>query len=366
MSNNIAFRADASLQIGSGHVIRCLTLADELTRQGFSCFFICREHKGHLGDLIISRGHRLILLPGPVGDAQKHNQHSSTSKHASWLGVPWHVDADQTLDTVSSLNPEWLIVDHYTLDARWERSLSSAAGKIMVIDDLADRPHFCDALLNQNLLRQSKREKYKQLVNKDCILMLGPSYALLRPEYAELAKSLPQRDGCISRVLVFVGGSDPYHLTEKYIRALSKTEYQHLFVDVVIGKNHPSPSLVKNLAEARIRTRVYSDLPSLAALMVRADLMLGAGGSTNWERICLGLNSVIVSVADNQDEINKELSDRSYVNFIGKADNLDFGAILNMLRVLFENPEIIVKCSKKMRAAVDGLGCSRVVKLLVN
>lgn len=361
---NIAFRADASIQIGTGHVMRCLTLADELTRQGHECRFVCREHEGHMGDLIASKGYDLTLLPAPIG-SELMPKDSNSDDYALWLGLPWQEDARQTLDAVKTLKPDWLVVDHYALDADWERVLANAVGNIMVIDDLANRHHECDVLLDQNALDYSMTERYECLVGDSCNLLLGPKYALLRPEYAELAKALPERDGIISRVLVFVGGSDPYRLTERYLRALTAPEFEHLFVDVVIGKNHPSPATVGSLVEARSKTRLYSALPSLAALMVRADLMLGAGGTTNWERMCLGLNSVVISVAENQNQINKELSSRGLVYFLGTADEVRLSTIPNVLKGLIGEAETVAERSVQMRAVVDGLGCRRVADILL-
>ncbi|WP_405420711.1 hypothetical protein [Marinobacter flavimaris] len=143
----IAFRADASVQIGTGHVMRCLTLADELTRQGHECQFICREHEGHLGDLIASNGHGLTLL-SPRVDNELDTKGASSDNYALWLGVPWQEDARQTFDVLTPWKPDWLVVDHYALDAEWDSALANAVGSIMVIDDLANRVHECALLLD--------------------------------------------------------------------------------------------------------------------------------------------------------------------------------------------------------------------------
>lgn len=359
------FRTDASIKIGTGHVMRCLTLADELTRHGHECRFISREHEGHLGDLISSKGYGLTLLPAPT-ESKRFVVNEVSGHYSSWLGVSWQEDARQTLQTIEALKPDWLVVDHYALDAEWETTLAHALGNIMVIDDLANRSHECSLLLDQNVLDNSIVERYEHLTGENCTLLLGPKYSLLSPEYAELAKALPHRDGIVSRVLVFVGGSDPYHLTERYLTALTAPEFKHLFVDVVIGKNHPAPAIVESLVVARARTQLYSGLPSLAALMVRADLMLGAGGATNWERMCLGLNSVVISVAENQNQVNKELSSRELIHFLGRAEAVDSLIISDLLKVLIASPETISVRSEKMRAIVDGLGCARVVNKLLS
>jgi|SRR5690606_34939266 len=360
----VAFRADASVQIGTGHVMRCLTLADELARLGHHCLFICRDHEGHLGDLITSRGYDLILLP-VCGNKSIEMNGNGPDNYARWLGVEWQEDARQTLDALTTCAPDWLVVDHYGLDAEWENTLANAVGNIMVIDDLANRPHDCALLLDQNVLDQAITKRYARLTRERCTLLLGPKYALLRPEYAQLAKSLPKRDGGISRILIFVGGSDPHHLTERYLSALTAPKFKHLFVDVVVGKNHPGPAIVESLVNARAKTRLYSGLPGLAALMVRADLMLGAGGATNWERMCLGLNSVVTSVASNQDAINLTLAHQGLIEFLGSAENLTDTAVLCAIESALKNPEVNTKRSALMREVVDGQGTEYVVRELL-
>lgn len=358
------FRVDASIKIGTGHLMRCLTLADELARQGHECRFVCREHVGHLGALITSKGYGLTLLPAPI-DNESESDDRNSDNYELWLGVSSQEDARQTHASLSRFKPDWLVVDHYALDAEWERALVSAVGNIMVIDDLANRPHECSLLLDQNVLDNTITERYELLTSQDCSLLLGPKYALLRPEYAELAKSLPKRDGVVSRVMIFVGGSDPYHLTERYLRVLTAPQFKHLFVDVVIGKNHPAPTNVENLVEARARIQLYSGLPSLAALMVRADLMLGAGGTTNWERMCLGLNSVVTSIASNQDEINRTLMDKGLIEFLGAATLLTDKAVTHTLERVIQNPDINRRRSALMKNVVDGRGTEYVVRKLL-
>lgn len=359
----VVFRADASVQIGTGHIMRCLTLADELTRQGHECGFICREHEGHLGELISKKGYKLTLLrSGTSFEGDSSVKEPAT--YADWLGAPWQQDAQQTLEALAGFNTDWLIVDHYALDAEWERKVAKSVGQIMAVDDLANRAHECELLLDQNVLSEDVRHRYEAKVNKTCQLLLGPRYALLRPEYGLMADVLPERDGNISRVLVFVGGSDPYHLTERYLSALDAPEFDHLFVDVVIGKNHPSPSVVEQLVVKQSKTRLYTGLPSLAALMVRADLMLGAGGATNWERMCLGLNSVVVSVAHNQDDINRELESQRLISFVGDADGLGVDLVRKAIQFVCDNPKQNHDQSIAMRRIVDGHGAQHVAQQL--
>ena len=173
----IIFRTDASLLIGSGHVMRCLTLADELRLRGSNVMFICREHPGNLIDLIKDKGFTVAALQQPKTE---YFMTPEDVAHAAWLGVSWKNDATDTIPILGKTKPSWLIVDHYAIDCRWENMLRHHVGKIMVIDDLADRSHDCDLLLDQNLY-QDMETRYNHLVSNSCLKFLGPKFALLRP-----------------------------------------------------------------------------------------------------------------------------------------------------------------------------------------
>ena len=161
----VIFRTDASLQIGTGHVMRCLTLADELVKKGANCRFICREHEGHLLAMIQERGYTATALPSDSG-MMKSGSEAGTPLYQSWLGADWLTDLEQTKNAIGSKTIDWLIVDHYSLDARWEGAMRSACVSLMVIDDLADRKHDCDLLLDQNFGRIPA--DYEHLVPSHC------------------------------------------------------------------------------------------------------------------------------------------------------------------------------------------------------
>jgi len=194
----ILIRTDSSVQIGTGHVMRCLTLADELRERGAEIVFVCRDFAGNL-----------------CGYTE------GNLKHAAWLGADWQTDARQVEEIIKDFNthPDWLVVDHYALDERWERYLRSYVKKIMVIDDLADRPHDCDLLLDQNFY-ENLESRYDGLAPSGCKKLLGPKYALLRPEFREERKNLRKRDGYVKRIMIFFGGSDPTNETTKALEAV--------------------------------------------------------------------------------------------------------------------------------------------------
>lgn len=356
----VAIRADASVQIGTGHVMRCLNLADELRRQGHRCLFICRPHAGHLGEEISGRGFSVHWLQKPAGRPDPVSEEPLT--HSRWLGTSWEADADETLVVLEGQGIDWLVVDHYSLDFRWETQVYDAASYVLAIDDLADRHHRCDMLLDQNVLGESVGNKYEGLIDQSCTPLFGPGYALLGWEYRLLASLLPDRPADIIRVLVFVGGSDPFHLTETYLEALTTSPFRHLYVDVVLGKNYPATSPVRQRAARSAGTRIYTGLPSLAGLMMRADLMLGGGGATNWERFCLGLPAIVTSIADNQDMINQTLADQGLIRFLGKVDTVTKDEICRALVEVSADPVALTEQSCRIRQLVDGKGTGRVVE----
>ena len=360
----VVFRVDSSTQIGSGHVMRCLTLADRLKAMGAQCLFVCRDHVGNSGNSIIDRGYRVSLLPKPaVTDCEVLT--SEFQDYARWIGASWQEDAVQTKQIVDDFRSDWIVVDHYGLDARWENWVSAGTVQILVIDDLNNRHHSCTLLLDQNVIGKSASDSYRKLTCESCELLLGPQFALLKPEYAQFSNALPARDGTVNRVLVFVGGSDPFHLTEQYLRVLSKPCFKDLFVDVVFGANHPNPRHVASLADERGRVGLHSKLPTLAGLMTRADLMMGAGGSTNWERFCLGVPAIVVGVAQNQIEINTHLDRLGLISFLGPAEEVTDEIVERELAAQLENSVALANQSKQMQRLVDGLGTARVANKII-
>lgn len=359
----VVFRTDASLQIGSGHVIRCLTLADALTSQGAECHFISRAHPGHLLDLTRKRGYTAHSLEMPEQLTQAPT--NTTLAHASWLGCDWQTDAAQTGSILANLQADWLVVDHYALDLHWESALKSYSKKLMVIDDLADRAHLCDLLLDQNWFDEITPTRYHKLVPPHCLCYLGPAYALLKPEYAQLRASMPPRDGMVSRVLVFMGGSDPTNQTAQVLTVLIQPNFAHLLVDVVIGQNHPDAEGVAAEIADRPRFTLHQGLPTLAPLMAQADVMIGAGGSTTWERMCLGLPAIVISVAANQTTTNLALMNAGHIDFLGEIKDVKTAKIAEALQRCLDDPGALKTQSGLGQKMVTGDGASMICQQLL-
>ncbi len=193
MTVKLAIRVDASTRMGLGHLVRCRTLAQELRAQGAEVRFICRAHPGHQIDALAADAFATISLPAPPNDIDT-GESAAAEDYARWLGVPQHQDAVETLAALSGWRPDWLVVDHYGLDVDWAQLLRPHVGRILVIDDLANRLHDADLLLDQNYATDGAR-RYAGLLPASALTLIGPRYALLHPAYAEQQRTLRSRGG---------------------------------------------------------------------------------------------------------------------------------------------------------------------------
>jgi UDP-2,4-diacetamido-2,4,6-trideoxy-beta-L-altropyranose hydrolase len=354
---HIAIRTDASILIGSGHVMRCLTLADALRERGATCRFISREHPGNLLGLIRQRGHEATGLAYAEVEEPGAAVSDDRLAHSNWLAVDWQTDAEQTRAAIEESTIDWLVVDHYALDHRWESKLRDSCNRLMVIDDLADRRHECDLLLDQNLVANFER-RYAGLVPDNCVLLLGTQYALLQRQYAELHSRIPPRKGSARKALVYFGGSDPANLTGMTVAAFLSLQRNDIALDVVVNADSPNAQSICRQVEGHSKVTVHSALDSLAPLMVAADVAIGASGATSWERCCLGLPSLVISLADNQRPIAAELNEKGLIRWLGHSGEVSEARLAESLAELFRID--LAEWSERCRQAVDGRGTERV------
>lgn len=334
-SASILIRPNASYTAGSGHAIRCLALASALTDRGAACTFAITAEAVAAVPALTASGHRLV----PLADG----------------------DDPAALKAAAPEGTDWLVVDHYGLGRNYESACQPWAKRVMVLDDMPRAPHACDLLLDQNL--GCRAEDYRALVPAHCRILAGSDYALLRPGFAaRRAKSLSRRtDGHVRRVLVSFGGGNPDDLTEPVVTALT-TMCRGLPVDVVVGPHWPGSREMQARLRALTSVTVHCDPPDMAELMAEADLSVGAAGSMSWERCALGLPSLVVVAADNQEGIAAHLAAAGAARFVGRVGEVSAISIAAAVAGLIGHDDILVSMSAASAAICDGGGAMRVAE----
>ncbi len=335
----VAIRADGSQSIGFGHIMRCAALAEALSARGTEVHFLVREIDDVLLDRLSDAGYIVHVLPGKK------------------------LDSTESVDILANGDWSWMVVDHYGLSADWEKDVAFVGVKVLVIDDVADRPHVCDILLDQNLY-PDPAARYESLAPEGCRMLLGPRYALLRREFAEARSGVHPRRGEIKRMLVCMGGADNLKVTEAALEALDSRVREGLEVDVVIGTDESRRQMLAERFVGLTRLVIHDGDADLPHLMASADLAIGAGGVMTWERCCMGLPALIVSVAQNQVEIAENVAAAGAAVYLGRAEEVDAETISAALEELEKGPESLARMSVSAMDLVDGLGAERVAKVM--
>lgn len=334
-------RADASPQVGGGHISRCLALADRLTDSGWTC-------------LLATRADTLAVWP-------------DIEQRLSVLFIPSSTaPADEAAYLFASLPQgcELLIVDHYGLDITFEGTCRGWSDHIFVIDDLANRPHDADWLLDQTPGRQP--DAYSELVPVSCGFLIGPEYALLRPEFAIQRQALRRREAGINALLVTFGASDPGDITSQVVEVLLGMNIAPK-IDVVIGTGHPATAQLEHSAESNPGLTIHHTTDQFSILMQRADLCIGAGGVTALERCCLGLPSLVIRTAENQNTMVAGLQATGAICDIGFAPSMSRAEIRENLQAALSRmtADRILAMSSASAAVCDGRGLWRVLLALL-
>lgn len=340
ITNRLAFlRADASSTLGGGHIFRCLTLADALADNGWRCTFACKTGTREVVPALGRSRHDLVVLHGP--------------------------DESDFLQALRPSGADLLVVDHYGLDTRLEAACRPWVRRILVIDDGLGRDHDCDILLDQNL--GADPSAYHGHVPDRCHLLLGPDFALLRPQFSTarggaLTQHLAKRP--LQRLLISLGAADPTKLASRVVAA---TAGLPLKIDVVLGSASAQEQAIHELASRLgLSVRVHIDVTDMAALMSAADLAVGAGGSTSWERCCLGLPSLIVVLAENQRDIAASLDRAGAALNLGTAETLTNEKLTAALQMLYHDKARRSAIAERAAAICDGDGTRRVTEVLEN
>ena len=355
----VLFRVNASREIGTGHLSRCSVLAKEAKRLSVASVFITNKLESHQVTRLKSDGNEIFEVasdPGGDIDNRTNPDWDSTGYARSETD-----DAERILECMSSISPDIIILDSYQLGQGWiDRVRSQITARILVIDDLRRPLTDVDLLVDQNLGAELRKD-----MPQARRLLFGPRYAILDRQYRiareRLLSSRPVRD----RIVISVGGSDVTNLTLKYLRIVKAVLGLDAAIDVVIGPNQSLSDDLISETKGMKALRIWHNLECLADLFSRASLALGAGGTSSWERACLGVPSLISSVAQNQRQNCVSLSEVGAAIDLGDSLALGIDAGCATLSKLFENPERLTAMEHRSKLLVDGLGCRRVMKVLM-
>lgn len=366
----VLIRTDASLKIGTGHVFRCLTLADSLKSKGVDCKFICREHEGNLINIIRDRGFSVESLS--VSSTKLIQKGCANTLHGSsnydhWLGVAQEEDASQCINVLGDQKFDWIIVDHYGIGQEWESVMRAITNKIFVIDDLADRKHDCDLLLDQNLGRL--QADYTSQVPQTCRLLIGPNFALLRPEFADARlnnSNRKSRDG-IHRILISMGGVDLDNTTKKVLDALWQASHllpSDCLIQIVMGAKAPWLEQIKSLStQFPLACEVLVNVNNMAVIMSQADLAIGAVGGTAWERCSLGLPTLAIVLAENQRMGAESLAALGAIGILPQGSKMA-DVLISHLHALSKDSGLN-KMQKASSKVTDGRGTEKITNILI-
>lgn len=335
----VYIRTDASVEIGTGHVMRCIVLAEQLRKRKVEVTFICRPLIGNLISFIKEKGFPVKVLL-EYKDANRNL--------INWMKENWKLDAKETADKITEQmnDAHWLIIDHYGIDAKWEKLLKQNVKRIMVIDDLANRNHDCDLLLDQNLYR-NMLTRYNGLVPAKTKQLLGTKYVLLRDEflpYINFKRNIHE----VKKILISFGGSDPTNETLKVLKAMESLNLTDLQIDVIIGYSNPHRNIILDYCQHLPYVQVHINAQHISKLMKEAHIAIGSGGSSTWERIFMCLPTLTIETALNQREILRYLSEIGVIYHLGKSEKVDESHITIGILELITN-------KNKLKQMIDSL-----------
>ena len=356
----LVFRVDASSKIGSGHVYRTRNLAIELSKNGHEILFVTRSDEGNLINLL-KKDFDVLVLP-------KNIENKNFNKENYLFNFDQINDAEKTFELITQSifkDFNFLLIDHYFIDSIWHKHFKKLATKLsynyklIVIDDKANRRHLSDILIDQNYFLPTYKDRYRNLVPETCVQLLGTKYTIIPSVYKELHKVAQPRNS-ISRILIFFGGSDHNEYSYKVIKKLMNKKFSKYYVDIIMGIKNKNIELIRTLISDNKKIVLHTNLENLAFLITRADYSIGAGGSTNWERACLGLPGSVLSISEDQIPICKSLAKNNFINYFENIDSL----LKNLEIILLEKDSSFIEQSTNLLKLVDGLGSSRISEIL--
>ena len=339
----IFIRVDSSTKIGYGHLIRCLALADTL-KKSFKINFICTNLNGNLISQICKKKFEVFRF-------NTKSQRINVKK-----------DAEKTISIIKKHRNKksLLILDSYILSQEWENRVRPYVKRLIVIDDLMDRKHSCDLIIDQNLHTQMN-SLYNKSVLKNCVKLLGPDYAILRNQFIAQRKYAKIRSLPIKNILVSFGGTDNENHTLHALTSLKKLN-SDVNVNVVTGTANIGKKIIKNFCKKNFNYNYFEQVENMAKLMQVADLCIGSSGTTTWERCCVGLPAIAIVASNDQKDIASAVSKNKCIINLGKikkSDNVNYVRLMKNLK----NSEL-QNMSRNCMKLVDGKGAARISKYI--
>ncbi len=336
----LLIRADATIQMGTGHLMRCLALAQAVKRQGGVVHFAIFACSVPLQRRLIDEGFKLHHLLGcELGSL---------------------LDAQKTVQFAQKLQCDWVCVDGYQFGTEYQQCLKTSGCRSLFLDDYGHAlSYYADLILNQNLSAQTN---FYQDRNADTSLLLGIKYTLLREEFRRWRGWQRQIPKVANHLLITLGGSDPNNVTTWILDALQNVQGQTFKIMVIVGNSNPyRNALIDQVKHSIHEIDLVFDAIDMSSYLVNADLAISAGGSTTWELAFLGLPSIIVPLANNQNAIAQALHDQGIAISVGAASELNTHQFINTIQQLSNNPEQRQMMSQNGQALIDGEGSDRVV-----
>ena len=341
LKKTIIFRVDSGVRIGSGHMFRCITLAKAL--KNHNIIFLCKEISLEFRKLCKNNNFQIYYI----------RKNRSLEKK-----IDSNLDSKKTIEIIirKKINPDLIIIDNYYINNNWEKALKKYVKKIVVIDDFINRKHDCDMIINQNLSKKQIK-KYQLSFPENCFKLFGPKFAILRNEFIENRKRVKTRES-IKNILISFGSSDPTNETIKAIRAMK--DFQKYKIDVVVGTLNRRKNVIKKICSNFNNLKFHLQTDKMALLMRKADISIGAAGTTSWERCCLGLPTIVSILSKDQLIIVENLVTQKTIINLGFSKDVKEQDYLNTFKSL--NNTNLKKMSEKCMKIVDANGSIRVAQ----
>ena len=351
MKKNLFIRVDASPEIGIGHMLRCVALAEELRNTFDKIIFLSKKNSGSIIEVILKNGFEVSIIDTQIKKSLKNNS-KLKNEH----------EIIKNLLTSYKKNLNFLLIDHYDISSNYESLLRKIFKKIFVIDDLANRKHDCDLLIDQNYYKDLTN-RYLKLVSKNTITLLGPKYAILRSEFRNSKKINYKKNIFPNRILISFGGSDPTNECEKVLNAIFSLKNKQFVITAVTGIHNKNFKQLKKQFGGNDNIKILNHTNNFNELLLNSDLCFGAGGTTTWERLYLGLPSIVTIISSDQKESVEFLSDKGHIINLGLAKNITTKTYVETLQKL--NPDLLYNMSLNNQKLVDGNGSIRIKEQLI-